>query len=109
METYVSYLRRKLDALGPPLIKTVRQAGYMLDNMAAICEAAGTSLENLCRCQMFFDDLADLPASVEEWASHFPTDPPVATPVRLGGPLIVPGAHVLYDAIAYIPSTDGRS
>jgi two-component system, OmpR family, response regulator len=31
VETYVSYLRRKLDTLGPPLIKTVRQAGYMLD------------------------------------------------------------------------------
>jgi DNA-binding response OmpR family regulator len=27
----VSYLRRKLDATGPPLIKTVRQAGYMLE------------------------------------------------------------------------------
>ncbi len=27
----MSYLRRKLDALGPPLIKTVRQAGYMLE------------------------------------------------------------------------------
>jgi enamine deaminase RidA (YjgF/YER057c/UK114 family) len=79
------------------------QARYMLENIAAICEAAGTGLENLCRCQMFFDDLADLPASVEEWASHFPTDPPVATPVRLGGPLIVPAAHALYDAIAYIP------
>jgi two-component system OmpR family response regulator len=31
VETYVSYLRRKLDASGPPLIRTVRQAGYMLD------------------------------------------------------------------------------
>ena len=31
VETYVSYLRRKLDKLGPPLIKTVRQAGYMLE------------------------------------------------------------------------------
>jgi two-component system OmpR family response regulator len=31
VETYVSYLRRKLDAFGPPLIRTVRQAGYMLD------------------------------------------------------------------------------
>ena len=27
VETYVSYLRRKLDAAGPPLIKTVRQVG----------------------------------------------------------------------------------
>ena len=32
VETYVSYLRKKLDALGPPLIKTVRQAGYMFEH-----------------------------------------------------------------------------
>jgi two-component system OmpR family response regulator len=31
VETYVSYLRKKLDAVGPPLIRTVRQVGYMLD------------------------------------------------------------------------------
>ena len=31
VETYVSYLRKKLDATGPPLLKTVRQAGYMLE------------------------------------------------------------------------------
>jgi two-component system, OmpR family, response regulator len=31
VETYVSYLRRKLDAVGPPVIRTVRQAGYMLE------------------------------------------------------------------------------
>jgi len=31
VETYVSYLRKKIDALGPPLIRTVRQAGYMLE------------------------------------------------------------------------------
>jgi two-component system, OmpR family, response regulator len=31
VETYVSYLRRKLDQAGPPLIRTVRQAGYMLE------------------------------------------------------------------------------
>jgi two-component system OmpR family response regulator len=31
VETYVSYLRKKLDVAGPPLIKTIRQAGYMLE------------------------------------------------------------------------------
>jgi two-component system OmpR family response regulator len=31
VETYISYLRRKLEGAGPPLIKTVRQAGYMLE------------------------------------------------------------------------------
>lgn len=32
VETYVSYLRRKLDAHGPPLIRTVRQVGYILES-----------------------------------------------------------------------------
>src|SRR5436309_12629484 len=31
VETYVSYLRKKLDVLGPPLFRTRRQAGYMLE------------------------------------------------------------------------------
>ncbi len=30
LETYVSYLRKKLDSLGPPLIHTVRGVGYSL-------------------------------------------------------------------------------
>jgi two-component system, OmpR family, response regulator len=30
VETYVSYLRKKLDRLGPPLIRTVRLVGYVL-------------------------------------------------------------------------------
>jgi two-component system OmpR family response regulator len=30
LETYVSYLRKKLDAHGPPLIHTVRGVGYVL-------------------------------------------------------------------------------
>jgi two-component system, OmpR family, response regulator len=35
VETYVSYLRRKLHAAGPPLIRTIRQAGYMLEAQEA--------------------------------------------------------------------------
>jgi two-component system, OmpR family, response regulator len=30
VETYVSYLRRKLDAHGPPLLRTVRLVGYLM-------------------------------------------------------------------------------
>jgi two-component system OmpR family response regulator len=30
LETYTSYLRKKLDGLGPPLIHTVRGVGYAL-------------------------------------------------------------------------------
>jgi two-component system OmpR family response regulator len=31
VETYVSYLRRKLHSAGSPVIRTIRQAGYMLE------------------------------------------------------------------------------
>ena len=30
LETYVSYVRQKVDATGPPLIQTVRGVGYSL-------------------------------------------------------------------------------
>jgi len=30
VETYVSYLRKKIDTLGPPLLHTVRGVGYSL-------------------------------------------------------------------------------
>lgn len=30
VETYVRYLRKKLDAVGPPLIHTIRLVGYVL-------------------------------------------------------------------------------
>jgi two-component system OmpR family response regulator len=32
LETYISYLRKKLDAHGPPLIRTVRGVGYALQS-----------------------------------------------------------------------------
>jgi two-component system OmpR family response regulator len=30
VEVYISYLRKKLDVLGPPMIRTVRGVGYCL-------------------------------------------------------------------------------
>ena len=40
VETYVSYLRRKLDALGPRLIHTRRGVGYLLRPAEAACVSA---------------------------------------------------------------------
>jgi two-component system, OmpR family, response regulator len=34
VETYISYLRKKLDSLGPPMIHTMRGVGYVLRNPA---------------------------------------------------------------------------
>jgi enamine deaminase RidA (YjgF/YER057c/UK114 family) len=81
-----------------------RQMHHMLENVAAISEAAGTSLENLCRRQAFHDDFTWFAESMEDaWASHFPGDKPASTTLRIGGPMVVPGANILLDLIGYVP------
>jgi enamine deaminase RidA (YjgF/YER057c/UK114 family) len=80
------------------------QMSYMLDNVSAISEAAGTTLENLCRRQAFHDDFTWFAETMQdEWASRFPGDKPASTTLRIGGPLVVPGAHILLDLISYAP------
>src|SRR4029077_17574410 len=57
-----------------------RQMRYMLENVARISDAAGTSLETLRRRQAFHDDFTWFGETMEdEWASHFPGDKPAST------------------------------
>ncbi len=79
------------------------QMRYMLDNVAKICEAAGTSLDQICRRQAFHADFQWFAQSIEEWAAHFDGDKPASTTLEIGGPLLVPGAKVLLDLIGYCP------
>lgn len=79
------------------------QMRYMLKNVAAICQAAGTSLENVVRRACFHDDGQWFAESIDEWAAHFPARKPASTTMKVGGPLVVPGANALLDLIAYVP------
>jgi enamine deaminase RidA (YjgF/YER057c/UK114 family) len=80
-----------------------RQMRYVLQNIEAICEAAGTSLDNLVQRQCFYASFDDFAASTEEWASHFPEAPPASTTVEIGGPLQVPGCLFLLNLVGYVP------
>jgi enamine deaminase RidA (YjgF/YER057c/UK114 family) len=80
------------------------QMHYVLGNVAAISEAAGTTLKNLCKRACFHDDFTWFAETMQdEWASHFPGDKPASTTLRVGGPLVVPGAHFLLDLTSYAP------
>jgi len=79
------------------------QMRYMLKNVSAICEAAGTHLENVVRRACFHDEGTYFADSIEEWAAHFPKLKPASTTMKIGGPLVVPGANTLLDLIAYVP------
>jgi len=76
---------------------------FILTNTQAICEAAGGSLDNIVRAQLFYTDLAEVLPSFEAWKGAFPTAPPAATLVRIPNALPVPGCSVLADFIAWIP------
>jgi enamine deaminase RidA (YjgF/YER057c/UK114 family) len=80
-----------------------RQMRYILDNVAAICEAGGTSLENVVHQQTFYTDFESYTDAVDEWAARFPQDPPATVDVCTGGPLLVPGCDVILNLIAHVP------
>jgi enamine deaminase RidA (YjgF/YER057c/UK114 family) len=79
------------------------QMEYMLGNIDAIASAAGSSVENICRRQAFHDDLTWFQTMIGRWGQAFPKDPPASTTMKIGGPLQVPGAHLLLDLIGYAP------
>jgi enamine deaminase RidA (YjgF/YER057c/UK114 family) len=79
------------------------QMRYMLKNVAAICEAGGTTLTNVVRRACFHDEGTWFADSIAEWSAHFPGIKPASTTMKVGGPLVVPGANALLDLIAYVP------
>jgi enamine deaminase RidA (YjgF/YER057c/UK114 family) len=79
------------------------QMRYMMKNVAAICEKAGTKLEYVVRRACFHPDPQWFQESIDEWAAHFPGVKPASTTLKIGGPLVIPGANTLLDLIAYVP------
>jgi enamine deaminase RidA (YjgF/YER057c/UK114 family) len=79
------------------------QMRYMLKNTAAICEAAGATLENIVRRACFHVSGNDFAESMTGWTSHFPNRKPCLTTLIIGGPLVVEGANTLLEMIAYVP------
>jgi len=78
-----------------------RQTRYVLENLAKTLKAAGTSLDQVVKAQVFHMDLANFPGFDEAWREFFPTPPP-RTSVGTTG-LLVPGTLVEIDLIAAMP------
>jgi reactive intermediate/imine deaminase len=56
-----------------------RQAAYILDNIGAVLEAAGSSLDHIVKAIIFLADSRDFQGLDEVWRDYFPTDPPART------------------------------
>ena len=78
-----------------------RQTRYVLENLAKTLEAAGTSLDQVVKAQVFHTDLANFAGFDEVWKEFFVTPPPRTTIGTTG--LLVPGTLVEIDLVAATP------
>jgi reactive intermediate/imine deaminase len=76
-----------------------RQTHYILRNLRATFAAAGCSLDDVVKAQVFLIDLADFDGFDEVWKEYFPS-PPARTTVGTSG-LLVPGSLIEIDLIAH--------
>ncbi len=79
------------------------QAEIVIGNIAKLCEAGGTSLNNVVRALMFFTDIRDFYPVCKVWERKLGGRPVPFAAVEVPGPLPVPGAVVQMEAWAYAP------
>src|SRR5260370_32317577 len=84
------------------------QTEQVLQNIAAILETAGSSLQHVLRCGVFLVDMREFPTMNEIYARAFGSHRPARTTVEVSG-LPGDGLRVEIDAIAYIPSVGRRT
>jgi 2-iminobutanoate/2-iminopropanoate deaminase len=61
----------------------VRQTARVLENLKAIVEAAGSSLDKAVKATVFLKDMNDFGAMNEVYTRYFPTDPPARSTVEV--------------------------
>jgi reactive intermediate/imine deaminase len=83
-----------------------KQARYILQNLRSVFEAAGSSLADVVKSQVFMTDLADFFYFDQVWKEFFPSPPPRTT-VQVSG-LLVPGCRVEIDLIGMRPGIERR-
>jgi enamine deaminase RidA (YjgF/YER057c/UK114 family) len=79
------------------------QAEIIIGNISSLCEAAGTSLQNVVRVQQFHTDISEFYAVYKVWERHLGGRPLPFSAVEVPAPLPVPGASVLIEAWVYAP------
>ena len=60
-----------------------RQTARALDNLKAIVEAAGSSLEHAVKVSVFLKDMNDFAAMNKVYVTYFPKNPPARTTVEV--------------------------
>jgi enamine deaminase RidA (YjgF/YER057c/UK114 family) len=86
---------------------TPSQLAFIFRRLGEICEAGGTSLDNLLRVRAFVTDVHDTYAVYAALQAAVPSDPPCVAISGVPGQLQIPGCTVVVDAVAYVPDESG--
>jgi 2-iminobutanoate/2-iminopropanoate deaminase len=77
------------------------QAGRCLENLAAVCQAAGASLGDAVKVTIYMTDMSAFSSVNEVYASFFESSPPAR--VAIGVAALPRGAQVEMDAVVALP------
>jgi len=78
------------------------QTKNALDNMKAILKAAGTSMENVVKVNVYLHSMADFANMNKVYAEYFPVNPPARTTLEV--PFPRPYLKLEIEAIACVPN-----
>jgi 2-iminobutanoate/2-iminopropanoate deaminase len=92
-----------LDAATGEIVGTTaaEQARRCLENLSAVCAAAGATLADAVRCTVWLRDMADFAAVNEVYGEFFAADPPARVAVAVTG--LPKDGLVEIDAIVALP------
>ena len=86
---------------GKPFAASIQeQTQQVLQNLAAILEAAGSDLDHVLKTTVFMTDLAEFAAMNEVYARHFTQTPPARSTVQVAA--LPRGARIEIEAIAVV-------
>jgi 2-iminobutanoate/2-iminopropanoate deaminase len=77
------------------------QAGRCLENLAAVCDAAGATLGDAVKLTVYLTDMGSFASVNEVYESFFESDPPARVAIAVAG--LPRGALVEIDAIVALP------
>jgi reactive intermediate/imine deaminase len=89
----------RVDSNFPFFSRSIKlQTAYILENIKAVLEASGSSLDHIVKAHIFLKDSADFQGLDEVWRDYFKSDPPALTVVP--AETLFPGALLEIQTIA---------
>jgi 2-iminobutanoate/2-iminopropanoate deaminase len=77
------------------------ETGRIIQNLSAVLNAAGASLQNIVKTTVYLTNMADFAEFNAAYALHFPSAPPARTTVAVAA--LPRGVRIEIEAIAAVP------